>query len=247
MSEPDKRREEIVLWLIRSVLAAVVGVMVWGARFLTSDPESEYAKFTIATDSLSREQQADLKILEQLLEAGKRRSSRHAGAVEGKVRSTATPRTERLRLADSLAIAAADDSAKISALALIGVTDIGRRSVLASEIVLGRERRYWEAVAHLAMDDRGAAKAVARAADEEAIARVGLIAVVEHTEARIAAQEKRAIEIRDQALRLSKMLRTRARLAAVALVVGLLVLQAFAAFAFTGRMELLPGWKKTSP
>ncbi len=203
-------RSEVALWLTRTALAAVLAGMVWAARFLVAEPPIDSAI------RLLGQRVQFLAAIAPFAEGGVRRATSVAAL---KLLANATPRLERMRLADSLARATAEDSARFSALDLLGLRASRRRYVVAQEIVFARERRLWEA--HGRDDARGFQRAV----DDYMIAKAGLDAIW-----------SRDAEA-DSAEAVLKWSSLPALGAAAVLFVGFVIVLASAGFAFTGRRE----------
>ncbi len=235
----DHLQSEVALWLTRTALAAVLAVMVWAARFLVAYPGHE------RLDALHASQDSAVQLVRQKAQftaeiAGFAESglARATSAASRKVKSNATPRAERRRLADSLARATAEDSARFSALDLLGLRASRRRYVVAQEIVFARERRLWEA---LGRDD---ARGFQRAVDDYMIANAGLSAIQALDSTENAQQSQRARHLAGRVVAVLKWSILQTLGAGAVLIVGFVIVQAFAGFAFTGRWEWWPGRRK---
>src|SRR6266852_2130453 len=97
-------QSEVALWLTRSILAGVVAAMIWGARVITSDPNGgEIAPLLTAAESLGTLIHANLEVARALDSASGRALRRATSPAVVRLESGAATRTERIRLADSLA------------------------------------------------------------------------------------------------------------------------------------------------
>jgi len=225
----DHLQSDVALWLTRTALASVLAAMVWAVRFFVAEP-GYIRMLAAAQDSEVQLLGQQVHFLAAITPFVGRGALRATSVASRKIRSNATPRAERMRLADSLARVTAEDSARFSALDLLGLRASRRRYVVAREIMLARERRLWEA---LGRDD---ARGFQRAVDDFMIAKAGLDAIEARDSIENAEQSQRA----DSAEAVLKWNSLRALGAAVVFIVGFVIMQAFAGFAFTGRWEWWP-------